>query len=213
MCFYHIVWVLRVADVPHASACSPLQNQLPAELGPYSMTMNHTELEAAIVVHLDVLYNLAAWLAHDAMEAQDLVHTTCRQALQMMPQTLSGARLRVGLLTILWQMHCQHHAISADGLGEDRTEPANPERRNLFYTLSKADLDAGLRLLPDSLRAVLILTEMEGCAAGEVAEIMRWSQPQVQSALGQARHLLDHFLQARLASSLVFPAPEAQDSL
>jgi DNA-directed RNA polymerase specialized sigma24 family protein len=66
------------------------------------MTMNRTELEAAIVVHLDVLYNLAAWLAPDAREAQDLVHATCRQALRMVPQTLSGIQLRVGLLTILW---------------------------------------------------------------------------------------------------------------
>lgn len=202
-----------MADVPHASARSPLLIQLPAELGPYSMTMNQSELEAAIVVHLDVLYNMAAWLAHDAVEAQELVHTTCRQALQVTPQTLSRARLRIGLLTILWQMHCQHRRISPDGLGEDRTEPANPERRHLFYTLSKADLDAGLRFLPDPLRVALILTDIEGCAAGEVAEIMSWSEPQVQSALGQARHLLDHFLQLRLASSLVLPAPEAQDSL
>lgn len=177
------------------------------------MTMNRTELEAAIVVHLDVLYNLAAWLAPDAREAQDLVHATCRQALRMVPQTLSGIQLRVGLLTILWQRHCQHRAISTDGLGEDRLEPARPERRNLFCTLSKTDLDAGLRFLPDPLRAALILTEMEGCSVGEVAEIMRWSQPQVRSALVRARHLMDHFLQVRVASSLAFPAPEAQDSL
>jgi DNA-directed RNA polymerase specialized sigma24 family protein len=177
------------------------------------MTMNRTELEAAIVVHLDVLYNLAAWLAPDAREAQDLVQATCRQALRMVPQTLSGIQLRVGLLTILWQRHCQHRAISTDGLGEDRLEPARPERRNLFCTLSKTDLDAELRFLPDPLRAALILTEMEGCSVGEVAEIMRWSQPQVRSTLVRARHLMDHFLQVRVASSLAFPAPEAQDSL
>ncbi len=92
-------------------------------------------------------------------------------------------------------------------------EPASPERRHLFCTLSKTDFDAGLRFLPDPLRAALILTEMEGCTAGEVAEIMRWSPSQVRSALARARHLMAHFLQMRVASSLVSPAPEAQDAL
>jgi hypothetical protein len=73
--------LLALADVPHAAPCPILQSQLPVEAGPYSMTMNQTEREAAIVVHLDVLYNLAAWLAPDAREAQDLVQATCRQAL------------------------------------------------------------------------------------------------------------------------------------
>jgi DNA-directed RNA polymerase specialized sigma24 family protein len=131
----------------------------------------------------------------------------------MVPQALSGRQLRVELLTILWQMHCQRYAISVDGLGEDRLEPASPDRRHLFCTLTKADLDAGLRSLPDPLRAALILTEMEGSTPGEVAQILRWSPSQVQAGLVRARHLMARFLQARIASSLVLPTPEAQDSL
>ncbi len=175
--------------------------------------MTQTELTAALVVHLDALHNLAAWLAHDATEAQALVQATCRQAVRMMPRQLPGTNLRVGLLIIMWGVYRQHHGLHADDLDDKAEEPPAADKRMLFYTLSRADLDAGLRQLPEALRAALVLTEMEAYPVEEVAEVFGWSKQKTRIALSRARQILDSFLQARLTATVVLPAPKAKDSL
>jgi DNA-directed RNA polymerase specialized sigma24 family protein len=186
---------------------------LPAELVPWNLVMNQTELAAAIVMHLDALHNLAAWLARDAADAQTLVQATCRQALRMIPQQPPGTNLRVGLLIIMWGVYRQHHGLSTDGFDETAVEQAAADKRMLFHTLSRADLDAGLRQLPETLRAALILTDMEGYPVEEVAEVFGWSKQKAYIALSRARQSLGSFLQARLAATGVLPAPRAKDSL
>ncbi|HEX2279558.1 MAG TPA: RNA polymerase sigma factor [Candidatus Tectomicrobia bacterium] len=175
--------------------------------------MTQTELTAAIVIHLDVLHNLAAWLTPDVVEAQALVQATCRQALRVMPQLLPGTNLRVSLLTIMWGLYRQRHGLHTDGLDDKAAIQATADKRMLFHTLSRTDLDAGLRELPEALRSALILTDVEGCALEEVAEVFGWSKPQAQVALAKARQLLDRFLQARLTTPTVLPTPEEKDSL
>jgi DNA-directed RNA polymerase specialized sigma24 family protein len=174
--------------------------------------MTQTELIAAIVVHLDALHNLAAWLARDSAEASALMQATCRQALRIIPQQRSGTNLPVGLLSIMWGLYRQAHMPSGDGLSETVVEQVATDKRTLFYTLPRADLDAGLQQLPEALRAALILSDMEGYPVGDLATIFGWSKPSTQAVLSTARQLLDSFLRARLAATAVSPAPEVQDS-
>ena len=77
---------------------------------------------------------------------------------------------------------------------------------------SRADLDAGLRQLPEALRAALILTAMEGYSLEDLTTIFGWSKPRTQIALATARQLLDRSLQARLTTIGVSPAPEVKDA-
>lgn len=175
--------------------------------------MTQTELTTAIVSHLDALHNLASWLARDAADAQTLVQTTCRQALRTISQQPLGTNVRIGLFTLLWGIYRQHHALSPDSFDHGAGGQVMPVKRVLFRTLSRADLDAGLRQLPETLRAALILADMEGYPLEEVAEVFGWSPPQTHTALVQARQLLEGFLQVRLAATAVSPAPEEKDSL
>jgi DNA-directed RNA polymerase specialized sigma24 family protein len=174
--------------------------------------MTQTELTAAIALHLDALHNLAAWLARDSAAASALVQSTCRRALRMLPQQRIGTNLGVGLLTIMWGLYHQDHPPSVDGSNDIAVEHVATDKRMLFHTLSKADLDAGLWQLPEVLRAALILTEMERYPLEDVAAIFGWSKPRTQVVLSKARQLLNSFLQARLASSAASPTPEAKDS-
>lgn len=176
--------------------------------------MTQMDLAAAIVVHLDALHNLAAWLARDSAEASALVQATCRQALQTISQQHSGTNLRVGLLSIMWAVYRQAHIPSGDGLSDIVVEQVGTDKRTLFYTLHRADLDAGLRKLPEALRAALILSDMEHYPMEDLATIFGWLKPKTQACLSIARQLLDSFLQARLAATTVLPAPpEVKDSL
>ena len=100
--------------------------------------MTQTELAAAIVVHLDALHNLAAWLARDSAEASALVQATCRQALRTISQQRSGTNLRVGLLSMMWGLYRQAHMPSGDGLSDIVVEHVTTDKRMLFYTLSQS---------------------------------------------------------------------------
>ena len=174
--------------------------------------MPQTEITAAIAVHLDALHNLAAWLARDSAEASALVQATCRQALRMISQQRSGTNLRFGLLSIMWGLYRQAHLPSGDGLSDTVVEQVATDKRTLFYTLRRADLDAGLRQLPEALRAALILSDMEGYPVQDLATIFGWSKPRTQAVLSTARQLLESFLQARLVATAVSPAPEVKNS-
>jgi DNA-directed RNA polymerase specialized sigma24 family protein len=103
--------------------------------------------------------------------------------------------------------------LSGDGSNDIAVEHVATDKRLLFYTLSRADLDAGLRQLPEAWRAALILTDMEGYPLEDVAAIFDWSRPRTQVVLSKARQLLDRFLQARLAATTVAPEPKAKDAL
>jgi DNA-directed RNA polymerase specialized sigma24 family protein len=189
-----------------------LPAQLPAGLVPWNRAMTLTKSTAAVVVHLDALHNLATWLARDSVEAYALVRATCQQAIRMLPQPHAGTNPRVGLLTIMWGVYRQSHPLSADGAHEIAVEHVAADKRMLFHTLSKADLDAGLRQLPEAMRAALVLTDMEGYPLEDVGAIFGWSKPTTQVALSKARQLLDSILQARLATTTVSPEPEAKNS-
>jgi DNA-directed RNA polymerase specialized sigma24 family protein len=112
----------------------------------------------------------------------------------------------------MWDLYRQDYLASADGLSSIMAEQVVTDKRALFYTLPTADLNAGLRQLPEALRAVLILSDMEAYAIDELATIFGWSKPSTQVVLSTARQLLDSFLQARLAATIVLPAPEVNDS-
>jgi len=124
----------------------------------------------------------------------------------------SGTNLRVELLGIMWGLYRQAHIPSGDGLSGIVVEQVATDKRTLFYTLRRGDLDAGLRQLPEALRAVLILSDMENYPVEDLAIIFGWSKLNTQAFLSMARQLLDSFLQARLAATTVSPAPEVKDS-
>jgi DNA-directed RNA polymerase specialized sigma24 family protein len=112
----------------------------------------------------------------------------------------------------MWGLYRQHHPPSADELETKAVERVTIDKRMLFHTLAKADLDAGLRQLPEALRAALILTDMEGYPLEDVAAIFGWSKPRTQEILSNARRLLHCFLQVRLSLAQTSAAPDAKDS-
>ncbi len=174
--------------------------------------MTHTERVAALLVHLDALYNLAMWVTCDTRDAESLVRATLRQALSTALAPFPGTKQRVHLLTVMWETYCRHHSVHPDGLGQESGEQALPEKRSLLRTISRADLDAALRQLPEALRATVILSDMEGYPGEDVAAILGTTKERVQTALMQARRLLSQVLQSRLTSTQVWPAAEGEDS-
>jgi DNA-directed RNA polymerase specialized sigma24 family protein len=186
--------------------------KLSLQLGPGTLAMNHTEPAAPILVHLDALYNLATWLARDATEAHGLVQATVRRALHMRLASHPGTNLNVRLLTIMWEIYCQQHTVHPDGAGPNPVGQAPAEKRGLWRTLSRVDLDAALRQLPEAQRATVILSDMEGYGPEEVAVILGWTRDRVQAALLHARRLLSDVLQARLTATQEWPATEGEDS-
>jgi DNA-directed RNA polymerase specialized sigma24 family protein len=112
----------------------------------------------------------------------------------------------------MWGLYCQDHMLSGDGLSDVAVDPVATDKRGLYHTVSTADLDAGLRQLPEALRAALILTDVEGYRLEDLTAIFGWSKPRAQVAVATARRLLNRFLQARLTSVGVSPDAKVKDT-
>jgi DNA-directed RNA polymerase specialized sigma24 family protein len=112
----------------------------------------------------------------------------------------------------MWGLYRRDHPSTADEFDAKAVQRVATHKRTLFHTLAKADLDAGLRQLPEALRAALILADMEGYPLEDVSAIFGWSKVKTQAAVSAARHLLDCFLQVRLSATQASPAPEVRDS-
>ncbi len=162
--------------------------------------------EAQALVHLDTLYGAALRLTRDPARAEDLVQDAVLRAWQSWHQFTAGTNCRAWLMRILtntfvngYRRRTKEREIldnEQSGSYGDRffcrdaaRRWASPEagfaRRNLSATVERA-----LATLKPQLRAVVILSDLEGHAYKEIAEIIGCPIGTVMSRLFRARRAL-----------------------
>jgi RNA polymerase sigma factor (sigma-70 family) len=164
--------------------------------------------EQSILPHLDAAYNLARWLARDAVLAEEIVQDACLRALQYFG-SFRGENSRAWLLQIVRNVaYSTLRTVSANvsytciGAGQDDEDETvdivnpnpGPER-----TLATAQgIEAALAALPMNLRECVILREMEDLSYKQISRILGVPIGTVMSRLFRARHLL---MAERIATS------------
>jgi len=158
-----------------------------------------------ILPHLDAAHNLARWLVRGSDDADDVVQEACLRAFRYFG-TFRGGNARAWLLSIvrttafrwLQKNRAQQLATEFDEeIHSEGCEALNPET----LLLQRADrqlLDQAMNHLPDRLREVLMLRELEGLSYKEIAEVVGVPMGTVMSTLSRARERFRH-----LASELV----------
>ncbi|WP_430388535.1 sigma-70 family RNA polymerase sigma factor [Dyella sp. 20L07] len=160
-------------------------------------TARSARFELQVLPYLDAAYNLARWLTHDPIDAQDVVQEAMLRALRYF-DSFHGSDARVWLLAIVRNTYCTMRSKSPqDSLRADLDEDAHPliDEGPSPETLTLLAVDVGalqsaLAHLPPPLREVIVLRELEECSYKEIATITEQKIGTVMSRLARARERL-----------------------
>ena len=153
-------------------------------------------LAAEALQHLDALYSLARWLTRDPTEAEDLVQETYLRALRGGHGFQPGTNLRGWLFCIL--RNTFYTLYRRKGQGPQAMDPevldSMPGSGEPGDAGANLDLTAALERLPEGLRSVVLLADLEDFTMAEIAAIMACPVGTVKSRLFRARALLKTWL-------------------
>lgn len=160
-----------------------------------------TRFELAILPHLDAAYNLARWLMRNDDEAADAVQDACLRALR----SIGGFRGDDGrgwLLAIV-RNTCytrlkrgatrDSHSEFDDETHSAQIETPDPERL-LERSRDGEALRRALEGLPEELREIIVMRELDGMAYKEIAQVAAIPLGTVMSRLARARKRLQQML-------------------
>jgi RNA polymerase sigma factor (sigma-70 family) len=149
-----------------------------------------------VLPHLDAAHRLAGWLMRNEHDAEDVVQEASLRAFRYF-RTFSGGNQRAWFLCIVrntcrgWYSHRRDGP--ADTFDEERHSPAHlaadPERLLLSREMGLA-IDHAMTHLPDRLRELLRLRELDGLSYREMADAKGIPIGSVMSGLSRARQAL-----------------------
>jgi RNA polymerase sigma-70 factor (ECF subfamily) len=155
-----------------------------------------------VELHADGLYRLALRLLHSETEAEDVLQETLLSAFRAIQSFDGRSSLKTWLYRIAYNaalMRLRRHepfTVSVDEPGpadEGKLVPQElfdwcclPER-DFESAEARAELEQAIRELPEKLRAVFILRELEGLSTAETAQTLGIAGPVVKTRLHRAR--------------------------
>ncbi len=167
-----------------------------------------SSFEETMLPHLPTAYNLARWLLRNEHDAEDSVQDAYLRAYRVF-ERFRGGDGRAWLLTIVRNVcydrlrrlrgaeplepfdETQHTSI------ESAVGPVEPARQEINAEQLRVALDA----LPEKMREVIVLHEIEGLAYREIAEVIGVPIGTVMSRLSRARERLQQDVLNRVAKS------------
>ena len=161
---------------------------------------------------LDRLYNVAYWMVQDPPQAEEIVE---RSYLRVSEQIQRGEVAYDALCRAVIQVSMQTLWFQPPST-EPGGEPLDPHRPWLVHE-PRAVVAAGLSDLPPTIRAAVVLHDVDHRSDGEAAAILNWPVRRVQCAVhagrGQVQQRLAQPLPIVLAERPGSPEPTALRSL
>jgi len=155
--------------------------------------------EEIILPHLNAAHNLARWLVRDSANAEDVVQEACLRAFRYFGN-FRGGNARAWLLSIVrttaftWLQKNGAQQLDTEfdeEIHREGWEALNPEAL-LLQRADTQSLEQAMKHLPDRLREVLVLRELEGLSYKEIAEVVGVPMGTVMSTLFRARERFRH---------------------
>jgi RNA polymerase sigma-70 factor, ECF subfamily len=160
---------------------------------PATLSAVGESFDDVVLPHLDAAYRLARWLMRNEHDAEDVVQEASLRAFRYF-RTFTGGNGRAWFLRIVrntcgsWRDHRVH--LATDTFDEERhssVRPAVDPETLLLQSDTAAAIDHAIDHLPDRLRELLILRELEGLSYREMADVMGIPMGTVMSGLSRAR--------------------------
>ncbi len=164
--------------------------------------------------HSPHIYNLAWRMMGDPNEAEDVLQETFLQAVRHIDSFRGASKLGTWLYRIasnqaLMKLRRKRPAISLDDAGEIPLEISPPvsdwssrPETELLSSEARAEMNQAIRELPETLRVVFLLRDIEGLSTAETADTLDLSISAVKSRLLRARLKLRDSLSGYFAERL-----------
>lgn len=161
--------------------------------------------EAEALPHLDTVYRVALRLAGDETQAEDLVQETMLKAYRSWHQYRPGTNVRAWLLTIVRHTFINEYRKRRRAGTEidvsqveaftvfPEVQEVDPEG-HFFDQIVDDEVLRAIDALPDEFREALILSDVEGLAYAEIAQVTEVPVGTVKSRLFRARQALQREL-------------------
>ncbi len=161
--------------------------------------------EREALPHLDAIYRVGLRLCGNETQAEDLAQETMLKAFRAWHQYRPGTNVRAWLLTILRNTFINEYRKRRRGFSEvdvgeieaftvfPEGQDTDPEGR-FFDRLVDDDVIKAIDALPDEFRETLVLSDVEGLAYQEIAEITGVPVGTVKSRIFRARKVLQRQL-------------------
>ncbi len=177
--------------------------------------------EAEALPHLDTLYRVALRFAGDHARAEDLVQDTMLKAFRAWKTYTQGTNARAWLLTILRNTFINEYRKESrqpTAVALDAVDPlaiyravghTDPEGR-FFDRIIDDRVWAAIDALPEDFREVIVLSDVEGMAYGDIARMVGVPLGTVKSRLFRARRQLQGALYEHAVEMGYIRAQEAR---
>jgi RNA polymerase sigma-70 factor (ECF subfamily) len=164
-----------------------------ADCEPPAAPVPDESFDLIVLPHLHAAHRLARWLIRDKDDAEDAVQEASLRAFRSF-RTFTGGNGRAWFLRIVrntcygWRAHGARAATdSFDEEQHSGTLPAADPETLLLQTDHARLIELAMSGLPDRVRRILVLRELEGLSYREVADIMGIPVGTVMSGLSRAR--------------------------
>ena len=173
--------------------------------------------------HDRYLYRIARSVLRDNQEAEDVVQETFVRAFKQLAGFRGHARLatwltRITLNEAIQRRRRRRHIVQLDSLQQQEasntqvrpspliTPDPDPERTAAQHQICRL-LERTIDQLPDSLRTVFVMRDVEELSTAETARLLGIRQATVKTRLHRARRMLRDALGEEIGASLkdVFP--------
>lgn len=159
--------------------------------------------EDIMLPHLPTAYNLARWLLRNDHDAEDAVQEAYLRAYQAFGR-FRGGDGRAWLLTIVrngcYSRLRKLHGVEPHTAFDDAVHGASNQQEEAERVRAEADselLAAAMAALPEGMREMITLHDLEGLAYKEIAAVAGIPLGTVMSRLARARERLHRELRLR----------------
>ena len=157
------------------------------------------EFEELALQYMDSLYSVALRMAKNSSEAQDLVQDAYLRAYRFFDRFQKGTNFKAWLFKILKNVYINKYRkelrkpqmvdISGVEASNNLPGPTTPEDE-IFSKLLDDDVTRAMDDLPEDFRLAIMLSDVDGLAYKDIAEILECPIGTVMSRLHRGRKLL-----------------------
>lgn len=172
---------------------------------------DRTEFALFVEAYSGQVYRLALKMLQNPQDAEDILQETFIKAYKALPNFEGRSSLSTWLYRIatnealMFLRKKRPVQVSVDEPLENDDGDERPRQiidwcclpeNELMSTESRANLDHSVQQLPDSLKAVFLLRDIEGLSTRETAEVLDISESAVKTRLSRGRFRLRELLSA-----------------